>query len=150
MKKSIHFLPVKILCDFLIPFVFAFAFYLQIHGEISPGGGFQSGIVLLIGFVIRDLVLLIINEEGHVEFFISDKWAKFTAVLGVIVYGMVGFFSIVVGKNAFDYSYFILNDSVLSNKIGLFLIELGVALSVFGAMSLIYKSFRNFVLHERK
>ncbi len=48
----------------LSPFVFLFGFYVISHGHISPGGGFQGGVVLASGFI---LLLLCQQEEGRVE-----------------------------------------------------------------------------------
>ena len=38
--------------DFLIPFAAVYAFYIILHGHLSPGGGFQGG-VLMCSAVIR-------------------------------------------------------------------------------------------------
>ena len=150
MKKHTALRPIQILSNFLIPFVFAFAFYLQINGEMSPGGGFQSGIVLLMGFIVRDLVLLVSSEVKDFEFVIKETVAKIVSVLGFGLYCVTGFVSFFFGYLMFDYSYFAPNNFQLANKIGLFSIELGVAMGVFGAMCLIYKSFRDFVINEGK
>ena len=40
----------------LIPLVLLYALYVQFHGDIGPGGGFQAGIVFAIGIISYGLV----------------------------------------------------------------------------------------------
>lgn len=38
-------------CDALMPFALVYLFYIILHGHLSPGGGFQGG-VLMVGVVV--------------------------------------------------------------------------------------------------
>ena len=52
----------KIAANILFPFVIIFGTYIQINGEFSPGGGFQSGAIfasMIIGYnIIFDKLLV--------------------------------------------------------------------------------------------
>ncbi len=39
----------------LFPFIFLFGFYLTLHGHLSPGGGFQGGVVIGTGVILLGL-----------------------------------------------------------------------------------------------
>ena len=39
-------------CDWIIPLCFVYIFYIILHGHLSPGGGFQGGI-LTVALVLR-------------------------------------------------------------------------------------------------
>jgi len=36
----------------LIPYILLFAFYVQLHGDYGPGGGFQAGVILCVPALI--------------------------------------------------------------------------------------------------
>ena len=48
-------------CDWIIPLCFVYIFYIILHGHLSPGGGFQGGILTVA------LVLLIYLAHGYEE-----------------------------------------------------------------------------------
>ena len=51
-------------CDAILPFALMYVFYIILHGHLSPGGGFQGG-VLMAGIVI--LIYLGHGFEGTVH-----------------------------------------------------------------------------------
>ena len=46
----------RIVSKFLIPLIFLFGLYVQAHGDYSPGGGFQAGVIFAAGFILYGLV----------------------------------------------------------------------------------------------
>lgn len=50
----------KIICRLIFPFVVLFGLYIIFNGDLSPGGGFQGGVVLASSY----LLLNFINEES--------------------------------------------------------------------------------------
>ncbi len=118
-------------------FIILFAFYLQFHGKVSPGGGFQSGIVMSILFIIYELVFFVIDKKP--EKIIDVKVFIYFATIGVLCYAFTGLICVFFNGNIFDYS--VLNKNhILGQQIGIFGIETGVGLTVFGSMMVIYKS----------
>lgn len=82
---------IKTLAQKLFPHILLFGFYLTLHGHLSPGGGFQGGVV--IGTAIILLALSYgINEtekrfrEKHLS--IMEK----IAILAFIFLGLLGIF----------------------------------------------------------
>ena len=42
-------------CDFLMPFALVYLFYIILHGHLSPGGGFQGGVLMVAVFTMMYL-----------------------------------------------------------------------------------------------
>lgn len=61
----------KSICRLILPFVILYGLYLILNGDISPGGGFQGGVVLgtvfLIVFFIKDEEPLHFREIVKIE-----------------------------------------------------------------------------------
>lgn len=61
----------KSICRIILPFVILYGLYLVLNGDISPGGGFQGGVVLgsvfLIVFFIKDEDPLHFKEIVKIE-----------------------------------------------------------------------------------
>lgn len=132
------------ICFFFIPFIILFGFYLQIHGEESPGGGFQAGAILTTAFV---LYALIISEDAVLNFFSIKNLLRFGA-LGGMIYLLTGLYPIflnfikdfkLLGNNLFlNYDHILCSENLLdmkclktSRKIGIIFVELGVGVCVF-------------------
>jgi multicomponent Na+:H+ antiporter subunit B len=60
------------------------------------------------------------------------------AATGVLTYSSTGLAGIFCGRNFLDYSVFA---GSFGQKLGIFLVELGVGMTVFSAMLIIYFSF---------
>ena len=131
---------IKIISTLMIPLILIFGLYVQFHGEYSAGGGFQAGVILAASFILYDLVFS--NESFGLKLN-TDIILNFIAT-GVALYLLVGIFGLLYGGNFLDYSSLSLsNDTSSGQKIGIFLVEIGVGLTVSGVMVLIYKMFNN-------
>lgn len=111
----------------LVPFALVYGVYILTHGEYSPGGGFQAGALLGIGFVMARII------DGQVASFnIKGEVALIFAGLGVAIYAGVGFLGMLAGGNFLDYSLLPFPaDSIPSLRAtGILLIEIGVVLAV--------------------
>jgi len=51
-----HHLILRVITKLLVGTIFLFALYVQFHGDYSPGGGFQAGVIMAVGFIIYGLV----------------------------------------------------------------------------------------------
>ena len=47
-----HHLILRVITKLLVGTIFLFALYVQFHGDYSPGGGFQAGVIMAVGFMI--------------------------------------------------------------------------------------------------
>ena len=127
----------------ILPWIILFAFYIQMHGEESPGGGFQSGVILASG-----LALIAINYgQKKISSILSLKSLERMAALGCLIYFSVGIIPILKGGSYLQHSLLLCN-SISSitcgpsgQKLGIFLAELGVGLTVFSAILGIFLKF---------
>ena len=129
------------LSKLIIPILITFASYIQFNGEHSPGGGFQAGILFAMVLIVYSLVFGINKAKK----FINSKKVGFLSILGVLIYFFTGLACVMFGGNMFEYSVFYANKPILGNKIGIFIIELGVCVSVFGSVLIIYYSIFHFI-----
>ena len=129
----------------IIPFIVLFAFYIQAHGEESPGGGFQSGSILacaVIGYALT------ISEDVITKYLRNSLLLKIGA-FGVLTYFTVGLIPVLKNQNFLNHNYFLCpgeSREILcfskSQKAGIFLAELGVGITVFSVMSIIFLNLR--------
>lgn len=121
------------LTRFIFPVIIIFALYLQIHGEFSPGGGFQAGAVIAVAFILYAMAF---GEQALLKI-ISLTKLKNIAVAGVGIYFITGLCGILGGLEFLNYNVFS-NNKELAQKIGVITIELGVGITVSATMLLIY------------
>ena len=76
----------KIAVDVLFPLIIMFGFYIIIHGHLSPGGGFQGGVVIASAF----LLMFLAKDD---EFSLNHKIISLAEALsgaGFILLGLLG------------------------------------------------------------
>ena len=76
----------KIAVDVLFPLIILFGFYIIIHGHLSPGGGFQGGVVIASAF----LLMFLAKDD---EFSLNHKIISLAEALsgaGFILLGLLG------------------------------------------------------------
>jgi multicomponent Na+:H+ antiporter subunit B len=120
----------------LLPLILLYGLYVQFHGDFGAGGGFQAGVIFATGFVLYDLVF----GEGSARAVVPPGWLHRLAALGVLIYGGVGVYSLMVGRPFLDYSA-LADDPVHGQHLGVLLVELGVGIAVFSVVLLIFYAF---------
>ena len=126
----------RVMVKALLPFIFLYALYVQFHGDYGAGGGFQAGVIFATGFVLYDLVF----GEGDARLVVPPQWLSRLAALGVLLYGGVGVFSLLAGRNFLDYSA-LAEDPIAGQHLGILLVELGVGVTVFSVVLTIFYAF---------
>jgi len=129
-------LILRVVAKLLIPFILLFALYVQMHGDFGPGGGFQAGVILAAGFILYALVFGLANAKRVV----SPRLLAVGIGTGVLLYAGVGVAAMLGGGAFLEYAVFSA-DSVFGNEIGIWLVELGVGITVAAVMLTIYVSF---------
>lgn len=84
---------IKTIAQKLFPFIVLFGFYLISHGHLSPGGGFQGGVVL--GTAIILLALSHCIEQTEKKF--RSRWLNMLEKLGILTLIFLGFLGIFLG-----------------------------------------------------
>ncbi|MDF0607855.1 Na(+)/H(+) antiporter subunit B [Wolbachia endosymbiont of Onchocerca gibsoni] len=120
----------------MIPFIILFALYIQFHGDYTPGGGFQAGIIIASGIILYSMIFGISTTLKAIPYSVI----KFTNILGILIYGGTGIATVLLGRSFLSYDILLANN-VTGQKLGIFLAELGVALTVCSSMLIIYISF---------
>jgi len=132
-----EFKIIKTIIPFITPYIILYAIYIQLNGEVSPGGGFQAGVIFATGLISYDLVFGKYMLQKH----FSINGLTICGILGVIIYAGTGVISLIYNDNYLNYNSISSHD-ITGQHIGIFAIELGVGLTVASIMCLIYSLIR--------
>jgi len=132
-----HHLILRIIAKLLIAPILLFAFYVQFHGELGPGGGFQAGVIVAAAIILYGLVFGLEAAERAVP----ASFVYGIMVAGVLIYAGTGLASVALGGNYLDYDLLDSHDPVHGQHLGITLVELGVLFTVSSTMILIFYSF---------
>jgi multicomponent Na+:H+ antiporter subunit B len=126
---------------FMVPFILLFALYVLVHGELSPGGGFQAGAImasaLLLGRISLDL--------QQTERWFSTSTLRALSVVGLLIFFLVGLVPVFNAGDFLDYAALPIpnDDGQVSphftlRSAGIFVVEVGIALGVMATLTLIF------------
>lgn len=76
----------KIGVEILFPLIILFGLYIMIHGHLSPGGGFQGGVIIASGFLLMFLAKNDNFELNHKIITLSEAFSG----AGFILVGLLG------------------------------------------------------------
>jgi len=131
-----HHLVLRVIAKLLIPLILIFALYVQFHGDYGPGGGFQAGIIFASAFILYSLIFGVENARTVISFNVL----RFVSALGLLLYIGVGIAALILGGNFLDYNA-LLSDPVHGQHLGIFVIEIGVGMTVAAVMMMIFFVF---------
>ena len=114
-----------------------FAFYVQFHGDYSPGGGFQAGVIMAVGIILYGIVF----DMEHAKKVLPPWFVHKMLAFGVLLYTFTGVISFFRGQNFLDYSALNLHSPTHGQHYGILIIELGVGITVSGVMIAIFYAF---------
>lgn len=127
---------IRIIVKLLIPFIILFALYVQFHGDLGPGGGFQAGVIMAGVVVIYSLVYGSVAAEKLISF----SFIRSLIPIGLLIYAGVGVCGLIRGRNYLDYSV-LHTEASTGQHIGIFIVELAVFITVFATMTAIFYAF---------
>ena len=125
--------------------ILLFALYVQFHGEYGPGGGFQAGLIFAAPFILQHLVFQADKETFHIPI----RLIKIAMALGVFLFAGVGLLSLPLGAEFLNYNA-LATEPKTGQYIGIFLVELGVGITVSSTVLLIYTTFVNYISKHNK
>jgi multicomponent Na+:H+ antiporter subunit B len=115
-----------------------FGLYVLVHGHYSPGGGFQGGVIIGASF----LLLAVARNLNASLTRLPERRFLAMGAGGVLIYAGVGLLCMVLGRNFLDYGAL---QAVLpgcgpemARSHGIFIVEVGVAVTVSATMFAIY------------
>ncbi|MCX5520138.1 Na(+)/H(+) antiporter subunit B [Kaistia defluvii] len=126
----------RVATKFMLAPLLLFALYVQFHGDYGPGGGFQAGVIAAAAIILYGLI----NGLGPVQRIVPVGLLEVLIPGGVLIYVAVGLASMLLGDNFLDYNH-LAHDRIHGQEWGVFLVEVGVFLTVFSTMIAIYYAF---------
>ena len=124
----------RIVSQLVIAPMLLYALYVQFHGEYSPGGGFQAGVILATAIILYGLIFGV--EAARVA--VTPTLLRIGAAGGLLIYGGTGVATILLGGNFLDYDRLFAHGG---QHYGLIIIELGVGITVASVMIAIFYVF---------
>ena len=132
-----HHLILRVVTKFLVGAIILFALYVQFHGDYSPGGGFQAGVIMAVAFILYGVVFSVAKVQQVLPPWLVHK----LLALGVLIYAGTGVFSMLMGYNFLDYVAINPGHPEEGQEYGIILVEFGVGVTVTGVMVAIYYAF---------
>ena len=148
---SDHHTVLRVTAKLLIPLMSIYAFYVQFHGDLSPGGGFQAGVIMAVAIILHALVFGLHDTMEA----IPPQLTRGIAASGVLLYAGIGLANLINGGRFLDYDHLLprrfearLPDSALAGghhlwgqHFGILGVELGIFLTVAATMVTIFYAF---------
>lgn len=132
---------IRVVTKILIPYILLFGLYVQFHGDYGPGGGFQAGVIFAAGLILYGLVFGLAELQNLVPIFVVQR----LMAVGLLAYLSTGIATMLLGGNFLEYEVlehgFLAGFLPSGQHLGLFLIELGVGISVTSVMMMIFYAF---------
>ena len=132
----------RVAAKLFIPFILMFGLYVQLHGDFGPGGGFQAGVIIAAAII---LYAIIYGKDAATR--VAPKWAvELMVPLGVLLFAGVGVWSMFMHGEYLNYNVLFHYpptpyEAVHGQHWGVFLVEIGVLITVAGTMLTIFYSF---------
>ena len=127
-------LIIRTVIAFLAPFIVLYGLYVQFHGDYSAGGGFQAGVICAAAFIAYALSTDIEKAAEIVPLSVVYRGSA----AGALLYAAVGLLTMMRGGGFLSYDM-LASEPTTGQHIGIFLVELGVGVTVFSViMSIIY------------
>jgi len=132
-----HHLILRVVTKFLAGTIMLFALYVQFHGDYSPGGGFQAGVIMAVAFILYGIVFSV----EHVQRVFPPWLVHKLVAVGVLLYAGTGVYSLFAGYAYLDYTALSPQHPEHGQHYGILLVEAGVGITVTAVMVAIYYAF---------
>jgi len=127
---------VQVVCAFLSPFVAIFGIYIVAHGHYGPGGGFAGGVFIAVGAILPRLTL----PRKVAYRLVPPIVGPVAGAVGLLIYLGCAVVPMLFGGAFLDYGAVEIAGMTEARVryLGILLVEVGVGLTVAGAMLLIF------------
>ena len=129
------YLVLRVVSKLLIPFILLFGFYVQMHGDYGPGGGFQAGVIIASALILYAIIFNIGIARKAAPMWIITS----ISCVGLLLYVGVGIATMIAGGQFLEYG-FLSTNSASGNHTGILIIEIGVGITVSAVMLMIFFS----------
>ncbi|MBX3474168.1 MAG: Na(+)/H(+) antiporter subunit B [Planctomycetes bacterium] len=124
----------RVVARWNIPFMFVFAVYVQVHGEIGPGGGFQAGVIMAASFILYGMVF----GAAEMRRVVPRRLTDILAAAGVLLYAGTGIYSMLMGYPFLDHVAIWPGNPGGAEPWGMVSVEWGVGITVFAVMMTVF------------
>ena len=116
---------IKTIARILVPFLQLFGFYIIVHGPVSPGGGFQGGVI-----VGASMILLALSYDlSSAEAVVSHKMRIRMDSTGALLFAGMGLLGLLAGGDFLEFGVTPLPMAVAEVR-GLMILLVGVAIGI--------------------
>jgi multicomponent Na+:H+ antiporter subunit B len=137
-NRPVDSLMVNVVLRPLVASLQLMAAYVLVHGHYSPGGGFQSGVLLAAAVFLLDFVP---RTERAGFLTLSERGAAIMASAGVLGATVVGLVPMAYGSSFLDYAALPFGmDPAPTRSLGILLFEVGITFAVTGVILSIFHS----------
>lgn len=129
-------LILRVATKLILPFMLLFAVYVQLHADYGAGGGFQAGAIAGAAVILYALVFGLAPAQRIV----TPALVETLVPLGALIFVAVGVAGWLTGGNFLEYNY-LGHDPVHAQEWGVFLVEIGVFVTVSATLVAIFYAF---------
>lgn len=122
---------VNLLSKFLFPILLIFGFYVHSHGDYTPGGGFQAGVIFSCALCLYYFINLNKKKKNRVSY----NLLTYLSMIGFMFYTGIGILSFFITGKFLDFTFLPFEHS---NARGVFIVELGIAFIVFSSVARVF------------
>ena len=119
---------VNLLSKIILPILLIFGFYVHSHGDYTPGGGFQAGIIFACSLC---LYYFINPKKNKISYYLLTT----LSMAGFVLYTGLGILSFFKTGKFLDFTFLPFNHA---NARGVFIVELGIAFVVFSSVARVF------------
>lgn len=123
MKEN---LILRVGTKYMVPFMLVFGLYIIFHGDLSPGGGFQGGVVIASAFIFYGMVFGKAEMHKILPRGVSDT----LIAVGVLMYAGTGAYCLLAGYRFLDYTPLEPSSPGGAEAWGMSIVEYGVGFTV--------------------
>lgn len=117
---------------FLYPFILLFGFYIILHGDVSPGGGFQGGAIIATAFILT----YFIHTKKTLNINLLLKLEK-VCFIAILIIASISFFT----KGELFTNFMKINIPLEIKRIFLLLLNFLIGLKVAAGLTTIFSIF---------
>jgi multicomponent Na+:H+ antiporter subunit B len=130
----------------MIPFILVYGLYVIFHGDLSPGGGFQGGVVIAAAFILYAMIYG--RDEMHKV--LPRGLSDALVAIGVLIYAGTGTYCLLAGYRFLDYTPLKPSEPGGAEAWGMSLVEYGVGFTVSMVMVTAYNEITEGTVPEQK
>jgi len=125
---------VRTIARLVAPFIQLFGLYVLMHGHVSPGGGFQAGVIIASSFILLALALGLPESKERFKKTIRLPMES----SGPLIFALIGVTCILAGGYYLQYGIAFLFPPAVVSAILISAVEIGIGITVLAMIVTIF------------